>query len=54
MRHRVPPDVLLLVTVLFWSFNFTVEHLRYSPLGNSCKYTILTVLAAYNGLCQIP
>jgi drug/metabolite transporter (DMT)-like permease len=24
VRHRVPPDVLLLVTVLFWSFNFTV------------------------------
>ena len=24
MRHRVPPDVLLLVTVVFWSFNFTV------------------------------
>jgi drug/metabolite transporter (DMT)-like permease len=24
MRHRLPPDVLLLVTVLFWSFNFTV------------------------------
>ncbi len=24
MRHRVPADVLLLVTVLFWSFNFTV------------------------------
>ena len=24
MRHRVPPDVLLLVTVFFWSFNFTV------------------------------
>ena len=24
MRHRVPPDVLLLTTVLFWSFNFTV------------------------------
>jgi len=24
MRHRVPPDVLLFVTVLFWSFNFTV------------------------------
>jgi drug/metabolite transporter (DMT)-like permease len=24
MRHRVPPDVLLLITVLFWSFNFTV------------------------------
>ena len=24
MRHRIPPDALLLVTVLFWSFNFTV------------------------------
>jgi drug/metabolite transporter (DMT)-like permease len=24
VRHRVPADVLLLVTVLFWSFNFTV------------------------------
>jgi drug/metabolite transporter (DMT)-like permease len=24
LRHRVPADVLLLATVLFWSFNFTV------------------------------
>jgi drug/metabolite transporter (DMT)-like permease len=24
VRHRLPPDVLLFVTVLFWSFNFTV------------------------------
>jgi drug/metabolite transporter (DMT)-like permease len=24
MRHRIPADVLLLVTVVFWSFNFTV------------------------------
>jgi drug/metabolite transporter (DMT)-like permease len=24
VRHRLPPDVLLLITVLFWSFNFTV------------------------------
>jgi drug/metabolite transporter (DMT)-like permease len=24
VRHRVPPDVLLLVTVFFWSLNFTV------------------------------
>ena len=24
MRHRLPADVLLLATVLFWSFNFTV------------------------------
>jgi drug/metabolite transporter (DMT)-like permease len=41
VRHRVPADVLLLVTVLFWSFNFTVvkyalthgwEPLAYSSL----------------------
>jgi drug/metabolite transporter (DMT)-like permease len=41
VRHRVPPDVLLLTTVLFWSFNFTVvkyalthgwEPLAYSSL----------------------
>ena len=24
MRHRLPADVLLLITVVFWSFNFTV------------------------------
>ena len=24
MRHRVPADILLLTTVVFWSFNFTV------------------------------
>jgi drug/metabolite transporter (DMT)-like permease len=24
MRHRLPADVLLIVTVVFWSFNFTV------------------------------
>src|SRR5919205_1509723 len=24
MRHRAPGDVLLLITVVFWSFNFTV------------------------------
>ena len=23
VRHRLPPDVLRLVTVIFWSFNFT-------------------------------
>jgi drug/metabolite transporter (DMT)-like permease len=41
VRHRLPADVLLLVTVLFWSFNFTVvkyalthgwEPLAYSSL----------------------
>jgi drug/metabolite transporter (DMT)-like permease len=41
VRHRLPADVLLVVTVLFWSFNFTVvkyalthgwEPLAYSSL----------------------
>jgi len=31
VRRRVPPDVLLLVTVLFWSFNFTVVGFTYRP-----------------------
>jgi hypothetical protein len=31
VRHRVRPDVLLLVTVLFWSFNFTVVGFTYRP-----------------------
>ena len=31
VRHRVPPDVLLLVTVLFWSFNFTVGGFTNRP-----------------------
>ncbi len=31
MRHRIPADVLLLLTVLFWSFNFTA--VKYG-LGN--------------------
>ena len=31
MRRRVPSDVLLLVTVLFWSFNFTVVGFTYRP-----------------------
>jgi len=30
VRHRVPPDVLLLVTVRFWSF-FTVMFFGQSP-----------------------
>jgi hypothetical protein len=28
VRRRLPADVLLLVTVLFWSFNFTVWSFR--------------------------
>ena len=31
MRQRIPADVLLLVTVLFWSFNFTVVGFTYRP-----------------------
>ena len=31
VRRRVPSDVLLLVTVLFWSFNFTVVGFTYRP-----------------------
>jgi hypothetical protein len=31
MRHQVPADVLLLVTVVFWSFNFTVVNFPQSP-----------------------
>jgi len=31
VRHRVPLDVLLLVTVLFWSFNLTVVGFTYRP-----------------------
>lgn len=29
--RRLPADVLLLVTVLFWSFNFTVWSVTYRP-----------------------
>ena len=39
MRHRVPADVLLLVTVLFWSFNFTAAKYAlthgFAPLAYS-------------------
>jgi hypothetical protein len=31
VRHRVPPDALLLVTVLFCSFNFTVVGFTNRP-----------------------
>ena len=39
MRHRLPPDALLLATVLFWSFNFTavkyaLDH-GFEPLSYS-------------------
>ena len=39
MRHRVPADALLLVTVLFWSFNFTAAKYAlthgFAPLAYS-------------------
>jgi hypothetical protein len=31
VRHRVPADLLLLVTVVLWSFNFTVCNFTYRP-----------------------
>ena len=39
MRHRIPADVLLLTTVLFWSFNFTAAKYAlthgFAPLAYS-------------------
>lgn len=32
MRHRVPADLLLLVTGVLWSFNFTVGALDTAPI----------------------
>src|SRR4029078_2742040 len=47
--HRVPPDVLLLVTVLFWSFNFTVVKYAlthgWEPLAySSVRFAIRALL----------
>lgn len=49
MRHRVPPDLLLLATVLFWSFNFTVVKYAlthgWEPLSySSVRFAIGAVL----------
>lgn len=49
MRHRLPPDVLLLVTVLFWSFNFTVVKYAlthgWQPLSySSVRFAVGAVL----------
>ena len=49
MRHRLPADVLLLVTVLFWSFNFTVVKYAlthgWEPLAySSVRFAIGAVL----------
>ena len=49
MRHRLPADVLLLITVVFWSFNFTVVKYAlthgWEPLAySSVRFAIGAVL----------
>ncbi|MBA2616358.1 MAG: DMT family transporter [Actinobacteria bacterium] len=49
MRHRIPADLLLLATVLFWSFNFTVVKYAlthgWEPLSySSVRFAIGAVL----------
>jgi drug/metabolite transporter (DMT)-like permease len=49
VRHRIPPDILLLATVLFWSFNFTVVKYAlthgWEPLAySSVRFAIGAVL----------
>jgi drug/metabolite transporter (DMT)-like permease len=49
VRHRLPADILLLVTVLFWSFNFTVVKYAlthgWEPLAySSVRFAIGAVL----------
>jgi drug/metabolite transporter (DMT)-like permease len=49
VRHRLPADVLLLATVLFWSFNFTVVKYAlthgWEPLSySSIRFAIGAVL----------
>src|SRR4029453_12532186 len=39
MRHRVPTDVLLLVTVLFWSLKFPVVHSALTQGGEPLAYS---------------
>ncbi len=49
MRHRLPADVLLLATVVFWSFNFTVVKYAlthgWEPLSySSVRFAVGAVL----------
>ncbi len=49
MRHRLPADVLLLVTVLLWSFNFTVVKYAlthgWEPLAySSIRFAVAAVI----------
>jgi hypothetical protein len=45
VRHRVPPDVLLLGTVLFWSFNFTVVGFTYRPFRKALLIAVFQRIA---------
>ena len=56
MRHRIPADILLLATVLFWSFNFTVvkyalthgwEPLSYSSVRFAIGAAIFSAATYY-------
>jgi drug/metabolite transporter (DMT)-like permease len=52
VRHRLPADVLLLVTVLFWSFNFTAVKYAlthgWEPLAySSVRFAIGAVLFSF-------
>jgi drug/metabolite transporter (DMT)-like permease len=63
VRHRLPADVLLLTTVLFWSFNFTVvkyalthgwEPLAYSSLRFAVGAVIFSAFTfAREGTLQV-
>src|SRR5262245_27453723 len=46
VRHRLPPDVLLLVTVLFWSFNFTVVKYALTHGWEPLAYSSIRFAAA--------
>jgi drug/metabolite transporter (DMT)-like permease len=46
VRHRLPPDVLLLTTVLFWSFNFTVVKYALTHGWEPLAYSSLRFAAA--------
>ena len=45
MRHRVRPDVLLRVTVLFWSFNLTVVGFTYRPFRKALLIAVFQRIA---------
>jgi drug/metabolite transporter (DMT)-like permease len=48
VRHRIPADILLLVTVLFWSFNFTV--VKYALTHGWAPLSYSSIRFAVGGL----